>query len=1303
MDRTARSFRFPRLSAVRWIVAAVAALLLATTAHASVLVIAPHPDDDILAAAGIVKRAIGHEEVTVVFMTNGDFDSVAQGLLRQGEAVTAQVQQLGNAEDNLIFLGYPDSGLKTIYDTYTDPSSQYFTSFGQGVTYGNRGLGRVDYHSYRFGSPAAYNRPNIVADLTEILVTYRPRQIFTPAEFDRHTDHATSYRLLRLALDAVHATDASYAPVVNRTIIWTPTWSNWPTLSDPVGYHTTMPYLSQTTFVWNDRASLDVPLAMQDTNLLTNLKYKALQAHASEFDKYDGFLQKWAHKDEIFWPENPFGSNRPPIVEAGADVFSQPGAYAQLDGSGSRDPEGSTLSYQWIQRAGTPVTLQNAASAAPGFVIPGTASPDDSWGFQLVVSDGVRESAADMVHVFAGTRFLNIAPQATVTASSQTTSTGQLASRAVDGIADGAPGDAMREWVTLGEAAGAWIRLTWSTPYRVDRVVLYDRPNMNDRVTAGTLSFSDGSTVPVGALRNGGAPVEVRFAARTVTSLTFTVNSVSGTTLNVGLAELRVYGGVSGGVDTTAPTVPTGLAAIASSADQVNLTWSASTDNVAVAGYRVYRNGTAVGTSATTSYSDTGLTASTLYTYRVSAYDGAIPPNESAQSAAVSATTPPISGTALRINAGSSSAYVDTQGRIWAADTGFNTGVMAANSNAITGTMDDVLYQSERYDRTTAPELRYSLPLPNGTYEVRLHFAENYTGAMAVGARVFDVDIEGVRLLNDLDIFATVGARTALIRSAATTVSDGQLDIDFLHQTENPLVNAIEIIGTSIPDTTAPSVPTGLAAVASSASQVNLSWNASSDNVGVAGYRVFRNGAAVGTTTTTSYSDSGLAANTLYTYRVSAYDGANSANESAQSAAASVTTPSISSTALRINTGSASAYVDGQGRVWVADTGFNTGVMAANSNAITGTVDDVLYQSERYDRTTAPELRYSLAVPNGTYEVRLHFAENYAGTMAVGARVFDVNIEGVRVFNDIDIFATVGARTALIRSATTSVSDGRLDIDFLHQTENPLVNAIEVIGTSVPDTTAPSVPTGLAASAVNANQVNLAWNASTDNVGVAGYRVFRNGTAVGTSTTSSYSDTGLAANTLYTYTVTAYDGASPANESQPSAAASATTPATSTTVLRINAGASSAYVDGQGRTWAADTGFNTGLMSANSNVIAGTVDDVLYQSERWDRATAPELRYSLAVPNGTYEVRLHFAENYTGAMAVGARVFDVNIEGVRVFENLDVFATAGARTALIRSATTTVGDGRLDIDFLHQSEDPMVNAIEIIGISAPLP
>jgi lysophospholipase L1-like esterase/chitodextrinase len=89
-------------------------------------------------------------------------------------------------------------------------------------------------------------------------------------------------------------------------------------------------------------------------------------------------------------------------------------------------------------------------------------------------------------------------------------------------------------------------------------------------------------------------------------------------------------------------------------------------------------------------------------------------------------------------------------------------------------------------------------------------------------------------------------------------------------------------------DATAPTVPTGLTALPASATQINLSWNASTDNVGVAGYRVFRNGVALATTSSTAYQDGGLAADMSYYYSVQAYDSAS--NQSSISAAVSATT-----------------------------------------------------------------------------------------------------------------------------------------------------------------------------------------------------------------------------------------------------------------------------------------------------------------------------------------------------------------------------------------------------------------------------
>ncbi len=95
-----------------------------------------------------------------------------------------------------------------------------------------------------------------------------------------------------------------------------------------------------------------------------------------------------------------------------------------------------------------------------------------------------------------------------------------------------------------------------------------------------------------------------------------------------------------GGSDAESPTTPTSLQAVVASSSKVDLTWTASTDNVGVTGYKIYRNGgaTSIGTSPTNSYSDTTVSPSTTYTYEVSAYDAAT--NESDKSSSASVTTP---------------------------------------------------------------------------------------------------------------------------------------------------------------------------------------------------------------------------------------------------------------------------------------------------------------------------------------------------------------------------------------------------------------------------------------------------------------------------------------------------------------------------------------------------------------------------------------------------------------------------------------------------------------------------------------
>ncbi|MBM9508138.1 cellulose binding domain-containing protein [Streptomyces sp. KK5PA1] len=95
--------------------------------------------------------------------------------------------------------------------------------------------------------------------------------------------------------------------------------------------------------------------------------------------------------------------------------------------------------------------------------------------------------------------------------------------------------------------------------------------------------------------------------------------------------------GSTGGGDTQAPTAPGTPTVTGTTASSVSLSWPAATDNVGVTGYDVYRGGTLAGSTAGTSFTDSGLSASTAYTYTVKARDAA--GNVSAASAAVTATT----------------------------------------------------------------------------------------------------------------------------------------------------------------------------------------------------------------------------------------------------------------------------------------------------------------------------------------------------------------------------------------------------------------------------------------------------------------------------------------------------------------------------------------------------------------------------------------------------------------------------------------------------------------------------------------
>ncbi|UJF33920.1 family 14 glycosylhydrolase [Paenibacillus hexagrammi] len=312
-----------------------------------------------------------------------------------------------------------------------------------------------------------------------------------------------------------------------------------------------------------------------------------------------------------------------------------------------------------------------------------------------------------------------------------------------------------------------------------------------------------------------------------------------------GAAGTITSGAPATNTDTTAPSVPSNVTVSSKTSSSVSLSWTASTDAVGVTGYEIWRDGTKVGTSTNTSFTQTGLTASTAYSYSVKAYDAA--GNISAASASVSVTTD-----------------------------------APASSNSVT------VYYKKGY---TTPYIHYRPA--GGTWTTAP--GVSMPAAEVSGYAKITIDIGSATQLeavfnNGSGTWDNNSSENYLFNTGISTYTPGA-------NNANGTITAGAPTGGSA-DTTAPTVPSNLTSTAKTDTSVTLSWTASTDAVGVTGYEIWRDGVKVGTTAGTSYTQTGLAAGTAYSYSVKAYDAVG--NTSAASTSISVTTNTSSGNSITI-------------------------------------------------------------------------------------------------------------------------------------------------------------------------------------------------------------------------------------------------------------------------------------------------------------------------------------------------------------------------------------------------------------------
>ncbi|HSS24421.1 MAG TPA: choice-of-anchor Q domain-containing protein, partial [Mycobacterium sp.] len=852
------------------------------------------------------------------------------------------------------------------------------------------------------------------------------------------------------------------------------------------------------------------------------------------------------------------------------------------------------------------------------------------------------------------------------------------------------------------------------------------------------------------ALASNGGPTQTMalpLSSPAVDVIPTSVSGCTGGTDQRGIArpqgkgcDIGAFEVIQSGGDTQPPTVPANLTAPSVTSNAVSLQWSASTDNIAVTGYTVFRNGTSVGSTGSggvTAFADVTAAPSTAYQYTVDAFDAA--GNHSVQSAPLSVTTPAPSGiqgaqgeavsTSTKVTSttipltGSVHAgdllvgwfgQYDSPGQVLVSDDINGAWTRSSSTTFSTGAGDIALYYVQN---SAASPVGVTVTIAASVATYLEGAASDYSGVATAGALDQVAAAKGVSTAVDSGATASVGAGELVVGGIITGGSPGTTTpgatqgktFTMRAQTVSGSAGLEDVLASAAGtqngraalstatdwyavaavfhqfgsgDTQPPTTPTGLTQTSVAYNSAAFSWTASTDNVGVAGYRLYRNGTAVGTSSTTSYTDSKVAPSTTYSYTADAFDVAG--NHSQQSSPLSITTPAAPPPSAQwvqggaIGTGSKVASVtltlsspvhagdllvgwfgqyDSSGQVLVSDnvngawtrsgaatkfgsigdialfyvqnaaaapSGLTITISAAAATYLQGSAADYsnMALTNSLDQTsvasgtgtaadsglTAPvgagELLYSgfmtgtspgnVAANGGLvihdrnasgsladaslilatsgpqhaswtlqnsadwYEVAAVFHTTAAifpptNLTATAASATQVNLawspgSGVAanaftVYRNGSALATVPGSSVSYADATAAPATSySYAVDAVDAGGNHSPQSSPASATTPADTTPPTVPGNLTATATSVTHVNLSWSASTDNVGVTGYTVYRNGTKVGTTagTVLTYSDTGLAPATAYTYTVDAFDAAR--NQSLQSAPAIVGTP-----------------------------------------------------------------------------------------------------------------------------------------------------------------
>jgi chitodextrinase len=653
-----------------------------------------------------------------------------------------------------------------------------------------------------------------------------------------------------------------------------------------------------------------------------------------------------------------------------------------------------------------------------------------------------------------------------------------------------------------------------------------------------------------------------------------------------------------GPVDAKPPTTPTSFAATASTTSTISLIWTAASDDVGVAGYDLYLGPTPIGETPATTATVRGLICNTRYTVSIDAYDAAgnrsprtfltvwtsdcpepdtTPPSDpTGLSTSVTATAITLAWTAAGDNVGVAGYGMQLDGH--------QVGTAQGESYAFTGLACGTTYTVgvQAYDATgngsdvaSVVATTGACPIADSTKpttpaDLRTTAAERTTISLAWTAATDNVGVEGYGVYVGSSLVGSTSSTTFTVigLTCGTSYTFSVVAYDAAGNRSAKTQVAAGTASCPAPDTSPPSVPGGFAVAASSQTSMTLTWNPSTDNVGVVGYRVYSGSISRGTTSSTSFTVTGLSCGTSYRFGVEAFDADGNRSAKAGLDASTAACPAADTTAPTVPTGlrvsgatqtaltlswdpsTDSVAVAGYGR-------YRNGVLVSQggetSFTFTGLTCGTTYSTgvDAYDAAGNRSAKALVTVttaacpdtkaPSAPTRLTASGATRSSITLSWSASVDDVAVIGYGRFRN-DSLVSSGTETSFTFTGLSCGTSYTLAVDAYDAAGNRSPKAQSLASTTAcpPDSTAPSTPAGLRLAASTQTSITLAWLASTDNVGVGGYTVYNGITALGNTASLTFTVSGLTCGTSYSLAVDAYDAA--ANRSAKAVISTSTSP-----------------------------------------------------------------------------------------------------------------------------------------------------------------